>query len=173
MKITPLDIQQQQFTIRFRGYDTQDVDSFLESVANALEEQIKKHNELKEELERKEERIWEYQNMEKALKETLMMAQATSEEMKKNAQKMAEDLRATAQKEAEITITRAKQQAEKIMEETNAQFAKIKAEFNEVKRKKIILEQELRSLLETHLRLLEATSENPASPLDAKPIIES
>ena len=71
MKITPLDIQQQQFTVRFRGFDTQEVDSFLETVANELEEQIKKNTELREDLERKETRIWEYQNMEKTLKETL------------------------------------------------------------------------------------------------------
>ncbi len=74
MKITPMDIQQQQFTVRFRGFDIQEVDSFLETVANELEELIKKNNELKEELERKEARIWEYQNMEKTLKETLMLS---------------------------------------------------------------------------------------------------
>jgi cell division initiation protein len=165
VKITPLDIQQQQFTIRFRGYDTQEVDSFLESVANALEEQIKRSNELKEEVERKEERIWEYQNMEKTLKETLLMAQAASEEMKKNAQKMADDVRANAEKEAELTIVHAKQQAEKIIEEVNSRFVKLQAEYSETKRKKILLEQDLRKVLETHLKLLEAATEStPGSP---------
>ena len=163
MKITPLDIQQQQFTIRFRGYDTQEVDSFLESAATALEEQIKRSNELKEELERKEERIWEYQNMEKTLKETLLMAQATSEEMKKNAQKMADDVRANAEKEGELTISHAKQQAEKIIEEVNSRFVKLQAEYSEIKRKKVVLEQDLRTVLETHLKLLDVATEKTAS----------
>ena len=82
-------------------------------MANELEEQIKKKTELREDLERKETRIWEYQNMEKTLKETLMVAQATSEEMKRNSQKAAEDLQASAQREAILTISRAREQAEK------------------------------------------------------------
>jgi cell division initiation protein len=163
VKITPLDIQQQQFTIRFRGYDTQEVDSFLESVATALEEQIKRSNELKEDLERKEERIWEYQNMEKTLKETLLMAQATSEEMKKNAQKMAEDVKANAEKEAELSISHAKQQAEKIIDEVNSRFVKLQAEYSEIKRKKVVFEQDLRTVLETHLKLLDVATEKTAS----------
>ena len=166
MKITPLDIQQQQFTVRFRGFDIQEVDSFLETVAQELEEQIKKNNELREELERKEARIWEYQNMEKTLKETLMIAQATSEEMKKNSLQAAESLKANAEKDAAITISRAREQAEKIISEGNAQLAKIQAEIRDLRRRKIILEQELRSLLETQLKLLETSSEKPTSQSD-------
>jgi len=164
MKITPLDIQQQQFTVRFRGYDIQEVDAFLETVANELEEQIKKNTELREDLERKETRIWEYQNMEKTLKETLMVAQAASEEMKRNSQKAAEDLKASAQREATFTISRAREKAERIIGETNANLAKVEATISELRRKKIVLEQELRSILETHLRLLESSSEKPARP---------
>src|SRR3972149_2664021 len=34
MRISPLDIRQQQFTVRmFRGFDTQEVDAFLDDVA--------------------------------------------------------------------------------------------------------------------------------------------
>jgi len=163
MKITPLDIQQQQFTVRFRGYDIQEVDAFLETVANELEEQIKKNTDLREDLERKETRIWEYQSMEKTLKETLMVAQAASEEMKRNSQKAAEDLKLSAQREATFTISRAREKAEKIIGETNANLAKVEAIISDLRRKKILLEQELRSVLETHLRLLESSSEKPAS----------
>ena len=36
MKLTPLDIQQQQFKVRFRGFDVREVDRFLEQVADAF-----------------------------------------------------------------------------------------------------------------------------------------
>jgi cell division initiation protein len=173
MKITPLDIQQQQFTVRFRGFDIQEVDSFLETVANELEEQIKKNTELREELERKEARIWEYQNMEKTLKETLMVAQATSEEMKKNSQKAAEDLKASTQRDATLTISRAREQAEKIIGETDANLAKTEAAISDLRRKKILLEQELRSVLETHLRLLEPFSKKPTSQAEEQAASDS
>ena len=159
MKLTPLDIQQQQFSVRFRGFDANEVDAFLETVANELEDLLKMNKELRGELERKEARIGEYQNMEKTLKETLLMAQTTSEEMKKNAQKAIEELKANTQKEATFIIAHAREQAEKMIAETNSRLIKIQEEVNELKRKKIILRQELRSLLETHLRLLESSSE--------------
>lgn len=173
MKLTPLDIQQQQFSVRFRGFDTNEVDAFLETVASELEDLLKTSKELREELERKEARIGEYQNMEKTLKETLLMAQATSEEMKKNAQKAIEELKANTQKEATFIIARARDQAEKMIAETNARLVKIQEEVNELKRKKIILKQELRSLLETHLRLLESTSEKETRGPEENPPSES
>jgi cell division initiation protein len=173
MKLTPLDIQQQQFSVRFRGFDTHEVDAFLETVANEFEELIKTNRELKEELERKEARILEYQNMEKTLKETLLMAQATSEEMRKMAQKAAEEIKANAQKEAAFTLSRTREQAEKIIAETNVRLAKIQEEINELKRKKIIIKQELRSLLETHLRLLDAIPEKEFREAEERPPKES
>jgi len=169
MKLTPLDIQQQQFSVRFRGFDTNEVDTFLETVASELEDLLKKNKELLEELERKEARIGEYHNMEKTLKETLLMAHATSEEMKKNAQKAVEELKATTQKEAAFVLARAREQAEKMIAETNSRLIKIQEEVNELKRKKIILKQELRFVLETHLRLLESSSEKEVREPDEKP----
>ena len=37
MTLTPLDIQEQQFRVKFRGFDVAEVDTFLERVANAFE----------------------------------------------------------------------------------------------------------------------------------------
>jgi cell division initiation protein len=173
MKLTPLDIQQQQFSVRFRGFDTNEVDGFLETVASELEDLLKTNKGLREELERKEARIGEYQNLEKTLKETLLMAQATSEEMKKNAQKAIEELKTNTEKEATFILARTREQAEKMIAETNSRLAKIQEEVNELKRKKIILKQELRSLLETHLRLLESSSEKEIREPEEKPPSES
>jgi cell division initiation protein len=111
--------------------------------------------------------------MEKTLKETLLMAQATSEEMKKNAQKAIEELKATTQKEATFIIARTREQAEKMIAETNSRLVKIQEEVNELKRKKILLKQELRFLLETHLRLLESSSEKETREPEEKPPSES
>jgi len=173
MKLTPLDIQQQQFSVRFRGFDTSEVDSFLETVAIELEELLKTNKDLREELERKDARIAEYQNMEKTLKETLLMAQATSEEMKRNAQKAIEELKANTQKEAAFILARSREQAEKMNAETSDRLIKVQEEVNDLKRKKIMLKQELRSLLETHLRLLESSFEKEVREPEQKLSSES
>jgi len=36
MKTTPIDIQQQQFKVKFRGFDIHEVDSFLEQMADTF-----------------------------------------------------------------------------------------------------------------------------------------
>ena len=43
MKITPLDIRQQQFTVRFRGFDAEEVDTFLEMIADEYEELMRRN----------------------------------------------------------------------------------------------------------------------------------
>ena len=184
MKLNPLDIQQQQFSVRFRGFDTQEVESFLETVANEMEDLLKINKELREEMERKETRIWEYQNMEKTLKETLIMAQTTAEETKKNAQKLADDLKTNArraaddskhnaQKEADSIISRAREQAEKIIAETESQLTMMQEELKALKREKMACKQELKSHLETHLRILESFSEKETGEPEGKPAEES
>lgn len=57
MKITPLDIQQQQFRVKFRGFDMVEVDNFLDVVANEYEELLREINQLKEEGRQKSEKI--------------------------------------------------------------------------------------------------------------------
>jgi len=53
MKITPLDIQQQQFRVRFRGFDMVEVDNFLDVLANEFEELLKENSQIREEDHRK------------------------------------------------------------------------------------------------------------------------
>ena len=74
--------------------------------------------------------------------------------LKKNAQKTAGDLKANAQREAALTVSRAREQAEKIIAETNARLAAIQAEISDLRGKRIIFEQEFRSILATHLKAL-------------------
>ena len=52
MRITPMDIRQQQFTVKmFRGFDTQEVDTFLEDLAADYEALLKENSLLKEQLQ--------------------------------------------------------------------------------------------------------------------------
>ena len=52
MRITPMDIRQQQFTVRmFRGFDVQEVDTFLEDLADDYEAMLKENTLLKEQLQ--------------------------------------------------------------------------------------------------------------------------
>jgi cell division initiation protein len=144
MKITPLDIQQQQFRMRFRGFDMVEVDNFLELLAGEFEELLKENAQLKEEDRRKLARINELETVEKDLRETLVSVQRITEEMKNN-----------ARKEAELIVEDSKTEGRKIVQNAQAEALKIEEEIGRLKRQKAQFRAALLATIEMHQRLLE------------------
>jgi len=151
MKITPLDIQQQQFRVKFRGFDMVEVDNFLDQVANEFEELLRENNRVKEEDRQKAARIQELEGAEKDLRNALVSAQQICEEIKNN-----------ARKEGELIVEEAKGNARKILETAHSQAMQIETEIASLKRQRAEFEVSIKSTLETHLRMLEALRENRA-----------
>ncbi len=148
MNITPLDITQKQFRKSFRGYDPEEVEAFLSLVAVEFEALVKEVNALREERQRKDDELAEHRSRERALQETLVAAQKASEE-----------IRDAARKEAEITISDAELQAEKIVQGAHARVLRIVDDINELKRQRVQFEANVRTLAESHLKLIEAFRE--------------
>ncbi len=144
MRISPMDIRQQQFTIRvLRGFDRQEVDTFLEQVALDYEQLIKENALLKEQLAALEERSHGIEDREKMLQDTLVTTQRLSEEMKDN-----------ARREANLLIREAELQGDKLLEEVRAEEAKLKAEILALKRTRRQLAEGLRLTLDMYQRLV-------------------
>jgi cell division initiation protein len=148
MNITPLDITQKQFHKVFRGLDAEEVEAFLALVAVEFEALVKENMALRENVTRKAEEIAEHRNRERALQETLVTAQKASEE-----------IRETARKEAEITLSDAELQAEKIVQGAHARFLRIVDDIGELKRQRVQFEAGIRTLVQSHVKLLEAFAE--------------
>ena len=148
MNVTPLDITQKQFRKTFRGYDPEEVEAFLALVAAEFEGLVKEAMALREDNQRKAEDITEYRSRERALHETLVTAQKVSGE-----------IRDSARREAEITISDAELQAEKIVQNAHSRFLRIVDDINELKRQRVQFETNVRTLAESHLKLIEAFRE--------------
>jgi cell division initiation protein len=145
MRITPLDVQHKRFARAFRGYDRQEVEAFLSLVATELAELVRENMALREEAQRKDEVIADHRGRERVLQETLVTAQKASEE-----------IRESARKEAEIAISEAELQAEKIVQGAHQRFLRIVDDIQEARRQRLQFEAGLRSLVESHLKLLDA-----------------
>jgi cell division initiation protein len=146
MRITPLDVRQQQFTIRmFRGFDVQEVDAFLQDIAEDYEAVIKETSLLKEQLAALEERSRGFAELEKTLQDTLITGQRMSEELKSN-----------ARREAQIVLDEARLRGEKMLEEARAEEAKIRNEVMNLRRISRQLAENLKSTVEKYHRLVEA-----------------
>ena len=107
MRITPMDIRQQQFTVKmFRGFDVQEVDTFLEDLAEDYEALLKENQLLKEQLQAMEERARGLEDRERVLQETLVTTQRVAEEMKESARREAALLVREAELHGEKTSRR-------------------------------------------------------------------
>ncbi|HEX9242938.1 MAG TPA: DivIVA domain-containing protein [Anaeromyxobacter sp.] len=148
MNITPLDITQKQFRKVFRGLDPEEVEAFLGLIAVDLEALLKDYANLNDDHRRKVEEVQEYRGRERALQETLVAAQKASEE-----------IRDSARKEAEITISDAELQAEKIVQAAHTRFLRIVDDINELKRQRLQFETNVRTLVESHVKLIDAFRE--------------
>ena len=157
MKITPLDIQQQQFRVRFRGFDMVEVDNFLDLVANEFEELLKENNQLREEDRRKLARINELEAGEKELRNTLVSAQQITEEMKNN-----------ARRGGELIIEEAKMNAQRILDNAQSQTLQVETEINQLKRQRAQFEASFKANIEMHLKMLEKFKEDEFIPEKTK-----
>ncbi len=82
MRITPMDIEQQEFSRSFRGYNEEEVDDFLDKIVKDYEELINENVKLNEEIEKMTERLKEFSEIEESLRSALLNAQKSAEEMK-------------------------------------------------------------------------------------------
>lgn len=144
MRITPLDIQQKEFSTRFRGFDIEEVDSFLELIREEMEELLRDNANLREESRRYEKQLKEYKNIETTLKDTLV-----------STQQMAEEFRSTAKKEAELIKKDAEIKAEEMVREAQDKVLKIHEDITDLKGVRRHFKEELRRLIESHLSMMD------------------
>ena len=145
MRLTATDIRQQQFAVRlFRGFDPQEVDAFLEEMADEVEELTRENVLLKEQLIQLEEKSKGVEGREKTLQETLVTTQKIAEEFKEN-----------SRREAELILREAHLRAEKVMQDTREEHAKLTAEVGNLRRLRRQLGEEIMNTLATHKRLAE------------------
>ena len=145
MRMTATDIRQQQFAVRFfRGFDPQEVDAFLEEMADDVEELSRENALLKEQLALVEEKSRGVEGREKTLQETLVTTQKIAEEFKEN-----------SRREAELVLREAHLRAEKSMQDAREEHAKLTAEVSALRRLRRQLGEEIMSTLAAHKRLAE------------------
>ena len=105
MNITPLDIRKQEFRTKFRGFDPDEVRTFLDQVATALEEANAAVASLEERNREAESRLGHYRLIEQNLQDAAVTVQKSLDETKRLAEKEAElivrEAHTRAEKEAE------------------------------------------------------------------------
>jgi len=143
MILSPIDIQQKQFRVKFRGFDVREVDAFLEEMATGFEALEKESKDKAAEIQRLTRDIQDYKAREETFKQAMVDSQRVIEQMTEN-----------ARKKGELAIADAEVKAEKILNRTHNSLSKLHSDIAELKRQRVQIEVQLRSVVEAHTKLL-------------------
>jgi len=131
-RLTPLDIHNKEFSKAFRGYSEDEVDEFLDLVVAEFERLIRTQEELQVELSGLESRIEHYRGLEETLKNAIVLAQKTADEIKEAALREADAIKRQALLDAQRTREEAQEMVKKSYEEVDRArqtLLRFKAEF--------------------------------------------
>ncbi|NLT95472.1 MAG: DivIVA domain-containing protein [Clostridia bacterium] len=142
--LTPLDIHNKEFKRAIRGYDADEVDEFLDEIIKDYEHLYKDNLNLKDQIESIQENIARYRELEDTLHNTMILAQQTAEEVKKN-----------AEKEAELIIRNAKQKAEEIVLKAKEDIIELKNEYKELQKTVQQFKAQFKAFLLAQLELVD------------------
>jgi cell division initiation protein len=163
MKVTPLEIRQQQFPLRFRGLDPTEVDKFLELVAGDMEDLMRENARLRDALGKKDQDLQRMQQGEDELKKALTAIQ-----------QIREDWIGRAEKQAEQVLMESEQKAKQLRIEAERRVEVLQHDFEALKRQKHQLTTEIRRILEEHFRVLDTIGvEDGESDALQPPLIET
>lgn len=117
MKITPLDIRKQEFGRQVRGFDMDEVRSFLEMVADEFEVVVKRTRELAKEAQTYRAQVEELQKKEHSLHDSMKDIQQLQRERSEKATEEARYIRQKAMLEADQILHDARKKREQITDQ--------------------------------------------------------
>ncbi len=159
MTLTPQDIQTKQFHVRFRGFDVEEVDAFLERIAEEFLVLIQENKQLKDRSETLESDIEHYKEQEKKFQDAILSAHKIADEMKEK-----------SKQESEKLLSEAQDEVKKMQDKSHQEISGLEATIVNLKELKDRVHDDVRQLLESYLDRLDEISKGIA--IDYVPDIE-
>ncbi|HYW35247.1 MAG TPA: DivIVA domain-containing protein [Balneolaceae bacterium] len=114
MRLTALEIRQQEFEKSLRGCDPTEVKAFLNLVANEWEHLESENKELEREIKNLENKLSHYEQIEEALREALQSAKESAETKLEKARNEAENKIEKAERKADDIVREAREERHQI-----------------------------------------------------------
>jgi cell division initiation protein len=140
MRLTPMEINNKEFKKGMRGYNTDEVDEFLDQVVEDYETVFKENSSMKEKIENLNEKLNHYAKIETTIQNTLVLAQNASDQA-----------RATAQKESDIIIKNANENAKRIIDKANQEVININQDYERLKQEFVKFRAKFKNFMNTQV----------------------
>jgi len=153
-RLTPLEIQKQNFNKAVRGYSSDEVRGYLHLVAEELETLLREVERLTRDNQGIREEMKEHSEREQILKDTLLSAQRVSEDVKTN-----------ARKEAELIVKDAELLSERIIDQAMTRVGDLERTIQELKLHRRAARNKLQSAVEIYQQMVVMDAEEEANEL--------
>ncbi|HUH07470.1 MAG TPA: DivIVA domain-containing protein [Egibacteraceae bacterium] len=175
MALRPEDIEHQVFKEKWKGYDPDEVDKFLDRVSERLQDLARERDRFAERVRELERQSAEAVHDEGLLKRTLVTAQKTADEAVAVARQQADELVATTREQAEQTLLEARQQSEELVTEARREAAwereqarvevqRVRRAVDELRRFREDYQERVRSVMADQLSYLDRAGDIPDLP---------
>lgn len=162
MKLTPLEIRNQEFRKALRGSDPVEVQTFLEMVSQHYEEILEENKTLNRRIVELETRLQDFQENEKNLRETLLNVQ----EVKKQSEE-------SSRRQADLIIKEAEIKAMEVLETARKQTRQIREEVSWLKSQKESFINRLRHILVSQIELLSVMEIDDVLPAETQEVLKN
>ena len=156
MALTSLEIRDKAFSTRFRGYDIDEVEEFLDIIVGDYEDLIRENHEKEAKIRNLEERLIYFDEMKDSLSQSVLIAQDTAERVKQAAQERSGNIVQQAEQDAQRLLDRAKYKANDILRQATDNAKKVAVETEELKNKTRVFHQRLKSTIESQLSIVDS-----------------
>ena len=142
--ITPVDIQNKDFTKKIRGYDPDEVDDFLDAVIKDYSALMKENQSLKSKIGMLTKTVENYKSIEDSMTRSVEMAKQTAKDMKDN-----------ASAEAQMIINNAKLDASRLAKQIDDEHIKRHQEMLRVKSETDMFKTRVKNMCEGLVKMLD------------------
>ena len=157
MPITSLEIKDKTFGTRFRGFDPEEVEEFLEIVVRDYEDLVRSNHDKDLHIKSLEDRLSYFDEMKDSLSQSVLIAQDTAERVKQAATERSNNIIQQAEQDAQRLLEEAKYKANEILRQATDNAKKVAVETEELKNKSRVFHQRLKSTIESQLAIVESS----------------
>jgi cell division initiation protein len=155
MPIRPNDVRRKEFKGSFRGYDANQVDDFLDAVADEFERNYTENQRMRKEVSSLRDRLQQFEDLESSIRAALVHAEQASNDLRRAAAQEAEGIRQSAQREADFTIREAQSRSHQMLADSSARIERVQDSYTALQEAKRGFANDFRQLLKTYTDVME------------------
>lgn len=159
--LTPLDVRNKRgdFKKLMRGYDPQEVDVFLELVAERLEGLVRENLQMRDRTRTLQEQVETQTGREKAVQDALVTAQELRKDIREQSQREADHVMREAESEARRILAEAEAEVRSRLRAVERQIDQAGHALEEMERRRLRFLQDFKGLLRRELDVVEVEEE--------------